>query len=113
MKRQIAFLSVFIMYIMIGNAFAQTVYATKSGEKYHNENCRYVNKGSYSIELSEAIEKGLSACSVCNPPSDAESTTSQSLKKSTEDYNQVYDTNQKNTGLKVQCSAMTKAGKRC
>ena len=42
------------------------VYVTKSGDKYHRRNCSYL-KSSYPMHKNEAIEKGYSRCSLCNP----------------------------------------------
>lgn len=44
-----------------------TVYITKTGEKYHTGNCRYLSKSKIPINLSDA-KKSYSPCSVCNPP---------------------------------------------
>lgn len=44
-----------------------TVYKTKTGDKYHTATCRYLKKSKIAIERSEAIKNGLSACSVCKP----------------------------------------------
>lgn len=46
----------------------ETVYITKTGEKYHKEGCRYLSKSKIPIDLSEAIASGYGPCSVCNPP---------------------------------------------
>ena len=43
------------------------VYVTKSGEKYHRGTCRYAENAE-AITLSDAIDKGYTPCSVCNPP---------------------------------------------
>jgi len=45
------------------------VYITKTGKKYHSENCRYLSKSKIPISLKEAVEKGYAPCSVCGPPS--------------------------------------------
>lgn len=42
------------------------VYITRTGKKYHIENCRYLSKSKIPITLKEAIERGYSPCSVCN-----------------------------------------------
>jgi len=43
-----------------------TVYITKTGSKYHSENCSYLNGNGISKKLSEVKEK-YSPCSKCNP----------------------------------------------
>lgn len=44
------------------------IYVTGSGEKYHRSDCRYVNDSSERISLEDAIDRGYTPCSVCNPP---------------------------------------------
>ena len=47
-------------------AFAEDVYATKNGKKYHKEDCRLIkNKGAEKISKTEAVTKGLEPCSKC------------------------------------------------
>jgi len=111
MKKQLLFLTV-IFSLLFSNVFSQTVYVTKTGKKYHKETCRYLNKSSYSINLSDAIAKGYDACNVCKPSSTATIPSNQQTrtqKKETQNYNQP--TNQGTQS--VQCSATTKAGSRC
>jgi len=45
-----------------------TVYTTNTGHKYHNGYCRYLKQSKIAISLDEAKRRGLTACSVCNPP---------------------------------------------
>ncbi len=44
------------------------VHRTKSGEKYHTSGCRYLSRSDYEITLENAVNRGLTPCSVCNPP---------------------------------------------
>ncbi len=44
-----------------------TVYIIKTGKKYHSGDCRYLSKSKIPITLKEAIQKGYTPCSVCNP----------------------------------------------
>lgn len=46
----------------------ETVYVTKSGEKYHNDGCRYLKKSCIPIDLADAVAKGYTPCSKCGPP---------------------------------------------
>lgn len=79
-------------------SFSQTdtVYITKTGEKYHT-------KTHYAavtpIELSDAIEKGYTACKVCKPSSGTaiNTLTTPAATRSTS----------------TQCNGTTKAGTRC
>jgi len=51
-----------------GNNQGVTVYGTATGAKYHAEGCRYLAKSKVPMALSAAKAKGLTACSICNPP---------------------------------------------
>ena len=44
------------------------VYVTKTGEKYHRENCTYLSNSKIEISLEKAINKGYGRCSKCKPP---------------------------------------------
>ena len=50
----------------IENAEEKTVYITKTGKKFHNENCSSLAKSKIAISLSEA-EKYYVACQKCKP----------------------------------------------
>lgn len=43
------------------------VHITDYGSKYHAAGCRYLKKSDITISKSEAEQRGLSPCSVCNP----------------------------------------------
>lgn len=49
-------------------AIAQTVHYTETGKKYHSGGCQYLRKSDYTCSLQEALDRGLSACSRCDPP---------------------------------------------
>ena len=44
-----------------------TVHVTETGSKYHRKNCTYLSSN-IEITLIEAIEKGYTPCSRCDPP---------------------------------------------
>lgn len=47
-------------------AFAEDVYATKNGKKFHKEDCRLIkSKNPESISRKEAVTKGLEPCAKC------------------------------------------------
>lgn len=48
------------------NEIESTVYITRTGEKYHLSNCRYLRKSKIPISLEEA-KKGYQPCKVCRP----------------------------------------------
>lgn len=45
----------------------QTVYITRTGEKYHRGSCRYLHSSKIAIKKSEARAQGYDACKVCRP----------------------------------------------
>ena len=114
MKKQTS-LFVMIILLLVSNAMSQTVYVTKSGKKYHTENCRYLTKNTVAVDLSDAVNRGFDACSICDPPSANSSNffefQTESSSGENENQNTIDATSE--TQEKVQCSAMTKAGNRC
>ncbi len=52
---RIIFLIVFISFV--SNVTAQTVYITKTGEKYHKSDCRYLKHSKKEIKLKDAIAR--------------------------------------------------------
>jgi hypothetical protein len=48
-------------------AQTQTVYVTRTGEKYHRETCRSLAKSKIAMSLEEAAAR-YGACKVCKPP---------------------------------------------
>jgi hypothetical protein len=46
----------------------QTVYATRTGKKYHRATCGYLRQSKIPVSLKDAKARGLTACSVCKPP---------------------------------------------
>lgn len=48
------------------HSFAETVYVTRTGHRYHNENCKFLKKSRNSISLSDAKELGYLPCSKCH-----------------------------------------------
>jgi len=117
MKKHLLLLTI-VFSLFFSNVFAQTVHITKTGKKYHNENCRYLSQSSSPVSLSDAIAKGLTPCSVCKPTTNNEITApSRTKSKSVEKDNQEYSAPSKNNNdsytSSVQCSATTKKGTQC
>ena len=46
----------------------QTVYATRTGKKYHRDTCQHLRQSKIPVSLKDAKARGLTACSVCKPP---------------------------------------------
>lgn len=65
---RVVFSFILVMFINVV-CISQTIYKTPSGSKYHTSSCRYVRNVSEAMSISAAKQKGLSACSQCNPHS--------------------------------------------
>ena len=98
------------LFSCTSNSPAQTVYTTKTGEKYHTANCRYLKHSKKEITLEQAINFGYQACSVCKPGSNPEQI--QSL-VSESDQNTTSQETVSHKTTATQCTGKTKAGKRC
>lgn len=103
-------LLLFLFYLSVAShsADAQTVYVTKTGKKYHKEDCRYLKYSKYAVSLQEAKDKYYTACLVCKPSTtiskDQVRTDSPSVKK----YNPTI-----RKAVASRCTATTKTGTRC
>ena len=85
-----------ILFIVCSLSFAQTVYITKSGKKYHSTGCSYLKSSATPIDLQNAVNKGYTPCSRCNPPI---SGTNKSKTETTKEKSSV-DTSPKETTKK-------------
>lgn len=101
-------LGAIILLICAAYSNAQTVYITKTGKKYHREDCRYLRYSSYAISLTDAKGRGYAACLVCAPP---EKETTGVPQKSRTPSTVAPTVQQKATSS--QCTAYTKSGARC
>lgn len=105
MKKSILLFTV-VLSFLFNYLNGQTVYITKTGEKYHQGDCRYLSHSKYEIELKNAIDQGYEACKVCKP-----SQTVQTKKENT-GANSSTETQAKNA-TSTQCTGTTKAGNQC
>jgi len=95
----ISLIALFVVNIVL----SQTVYITKTGEKYHVDGCRYLSKSKIAISLNDATQRGFTACSICRPPTSSSSTRQTIIPSRSETK----------ISVSVQCAATTKAGTRC
>ena len=66
MTKLIAGLLTAVMVLSSSAAFAETVYATKNGKRYHHAECPLIQKRSpTAISLEDAQKKGLKPCGKC------------------------------------------------
>lgn len=109
------YLQIFLFLVFLSctqNSPAQTVYTTKTGEKYHNATCHYLKNSKKEITLQQAIDFGYEPCSVCKPSLNSkESQKINSLYSSQESANTSQQTATKVTA--TQCNGKTKSGQRC
>lgn len=52
----------------VANPIEETVYITKTGERYHRGSCGTLRKSKIAKTLSEAKAMGYTACGLCKPP---------------------------------------------
>ncbi len=93
------------------NVLAQTVYTTKTGEKYHKSSCSYLKYSKKEITLDKAIALGYSACSVCKPTKDNTKASSETISNTISPKEKGEATTKK--AVATQCTGKTQAGKRC
>ena len=89
---------------------AQTVYTTKTGEKFHKETCHFLKYSKKEVLFEKAIQLGYQACRVCKP--------SQVINASKIQHtNSITPISKAETLTRKisasQCTGKTKAGKRC
>jgi hypothetical protein len=46
---------------------SQTVYITRTRQKYHREGCRYLAQSKSPVSFKDAKTKGCAACKMCRP----------------------------------------------
>lgn len=97
-----------LYFLLCSFTFAQSVYITNTGKKYHKESCRYLSQSKIEISLQDAVDKGYTACKVCKPSSTIEESNT---KITPEKKTSVKQTPPK--AYSSQCMATTKKGTRC
>lgn len=108
--KQLRLLLFILSIAFTSNVVSQTVYTTKTGEKYHKASCKYLKYSKKAISLDKAKALGYAACKVCKP---TKATTSN---KSNEPNSLSATEKKKETSKKTtatQCTGKTQAGKRC
>lgn len=107
-------LIVIILTACSSNVDAQTVYTTKTGEKYHKEDCKYLKHSKKEIILEKALELGYTSCSVCKPSSEINnSQKSSNLSSSTNNSPSTTTTTTTTKSTATQCTGKTQSGTRC
>lgn len=107
--KHILFLFLFFSILSV-DLFSQTVYITKTGAKYHSGGCQYLRRSSILIELNDALDRGYTACSKCNPPT----LVSKKEKATVNPQPQIKEKVKSSTEVtSSQCQAITKKGTQC
>lgn len=90
---------------------AQNVCITKTGEKYHKSDCRFLKYSKTEITLKKAKSLGYSACKVCKPQADntKTDTNTASVFKSKSEESKIPAKKINST----RCTGKTKKGVRC
>jgi methylphosphotriester-DNA--protein-cysteine methyltransferase len=97
--------------LFTNSLISQTVYTTKTGEKYHKENCKFLKYSKRETTIKKAKELGFKSCKVCKPIlENTKSTKNSTLLKLTSNKNTPSN---KKRVTAIQCSGKTKSGKRC
>ena len=94
------------------NVQQDTVCVTRTGKKYHDCTCRYLHSSSIPLTLSDALTRGYTACSVCDPLSgdeDLQQTEAQDIPRVQPQGKPASRT----SNSSQQCSGITKVGLRC
>lgn len=66
MKRVLTVVLIGCFMLTAAVAFAEDVFATKRGKKYHKETCQTIqNSETSAMDKQAAVEKGLTPCSRC------------------------------------------------
>ena len=105
--------NILILFIVLSFGFsisAQTVYTTKTGEKYLKSNCRYLKYSKKEIKLERAKSLGYLPCKICKP-------TKINTERKSSDTSLTSKESNKPTPLRKtvasQCTGKIKSGKRC
>jgi len=61
-------LILFLAVAAVSCAEDPQVFITETGEKYHRDGCRYLERSRIPIRLSTAVSLGYDPCGYCNPP---------------------------------------------
>lgn len=111
MVKTIRLLLFVISIAFVSNITAQTVYTTKTGEKYHKSSCRYLKHSKKETTIKKARALGYLACKVCKPTINNTSAKPQNKSNAITNSSQNKPVAKKSTA--TQCTGKTQAGKQC
>lgn len=107
--RQLKTFLLILSFVFTTHSIAQTVYVTKTGEKYHKKGCRFLKYSKKDIQIEKALELGYTPCKVCKPIIKQQKSKSNNSSGVTS-----YDAEKAPQPREAtQCTGKTKSGKRC
>lgn len=102
-------LIVILAFVCASPSIAQTVFITKTGEKYHKKTCRFLKYSKKAIDIERALHLGYVPCKGCKPIIKQEKSKSSNNSGVTS-----YDAEKVPPSREAtQCTGKTKSGKRC
>ncbi len=102
-----------IFFMCAFNIEAQIVYTTKSGKKYHKQNCRFLKYSQKKTTIAKSKALGFLACKICKPKVN---NTSNITNSKSNNLIPKRKTRKKKHSQKInasQCIGKTKSGRRC
>ena len=112
--KSLKLLILFISFCFVSNTVAQRVYTTKTGEKYHKSNCRYLKYSKKERKLEDAISLGYESCMVCKASLENPSNNKSNSISPSKSSRKMHSVSVKKTSLTSrQCAGKTKSGNRC
>ena len=109
--KQLRFIFFIVSIAFSFNVIGQTVYTTKTGEKYHKSSCQYLKYSKKALTIDKAKTLGYTACRVCKPTK--ENTEASAGEKSNAITPKAKNATQAKNPSDTQCTGKTKAGNRC
>ena len=70
MKKLLGFFLAVVLLVspVLAAGGSTVVYITRTGECYHADGCRFLQKSKIETTLADAVARGYRACKVCRPP---------------------------------------------
>ncbi|MFT5213127.1 MAG: hypothetical protein ACI9WV_000843 [Patiriisocius sp.] len=110
--KAVKLITLFILFAFSFQVIAQTeVYVTKTGKKYHKENCRYLKVSKNKTIIKKAKAKGYLACKVCVPKEKGVKSKAVSDRTTKKVTKKKYTSTKKN--IASRCRARTQKGTQC
>lgn len=103
----------FISIGFISQVSAQTVYTTKTGEKYHKDNCRFLKYSKTKTTIKKARSLGYLACKICKPTESNTNSSGNTVSAINPKKNNTTPNSSPKKAIATRCTGKTKKGLRC